>query len=478
MKQPVPLCVDLDGTLLRTDSLWETVLQILKLKPLSLFPLIMTFFRSGRSGFKAAAVDLLVIDPAGLPYHTEILELVDLARRETRPVLLVTGANQRLAVAVADHLGIFDGVIGSEPGSNNTGHDKAAELIRRYGDRCFDYAGNSHADLKVWAHSHAAIVVGNRKLAGKAAEHCPITARFDTGTVSQTKAFLKAIRPHQWVKNIILFLPLVASHRLFEIQVILDACLAFIAFSLCASGLYVMNDLLDLPSDRKHPSKCNRTFAAGNLPLSWGVALCPTLLILSLLVSMALPIRFFLILMTYVALTTSYSFHFKKRVLVDVFFLAGLYTIRLIAGHEATGIAYSHWLTGFSIFFFLSLALIKRGSELVHLRDSGELKTEGRGYTSNDVNTICTLGMVAGGLSVLYLAMYINSPDVNKLYHRPDLLFGLCPLMFYWIARMWLLVDRGWMHHDPVVFAIRDKISYYVVLTGVLITVLAITDYF
>ncbi|MFM1801703.1 MAG: hypothetical protein RJA81_1055, partial [Planctomycetota bacterium] len=157
---------------------------------------------------------------------------------------------------------------------------------------------------------------------------------------------------------------------------------------------------------------------------------------------------------------------------------AGLYTIRLIAGHEATGIAYSHWLTGFSIFFFLSLALIKRGSELVHLRDSGELKTEGRGYTSNDVNTICTLGMVAGGLSVLYLAMYINSPDVNKLYHRPDLLFGLCPLMFYWIARMWLLVDRGWMHHDPVVFAIRDKISYYVLLTGVLITVLAITDYF
>ena len=478
VNQTIALCVDLDGTLLRTDSLWETVLQLVKSNPLALFHLIFAYFRSGRSGFKSAAVDQIVIDPTSLPYHAEVIELIHEARKQGRPVLLVTGANQRLADAISAHIGLFDGVIGSEPGSNNTGQDKAAELIRRFGDRNFDYAGNSHADLKVWAHSHAAIVVGSTKLADKAAKHCTVSARYDAATVSRRKAFAKAIRPHQWVKNIILFLPVLASHRLFEIQVIFDAMLAFVAFSLCASGLYVMNDLLDLTSDRKHPSKCNRTFAAGNLPLSWGVALCPALLLISMLVSIALPLRFFLILMIYVLLTTSYSFHFKKRVLVDVFFLAGLYTIRLIAGHEATGIKYSHWLSGFSIFFFLSLALIKRGSELVHLRDSGELKTEGRGYRTTDVSTICSLGMVAGGLSVLYLAMYINSPDVNKLYRNPDLLFGLCPLMFYWIARMWLLVDRGWMHHDPVVFAIRDKISYYVLFAGVIITFVSIVDFY
>lgn len=464
--------MDLDGTLLRTDSLWETVLQLLKAKPLIIFQLLFAYFRSGRSGFKTATVDNLLIDPANLPYHAEVISLIQEARRQGRSVWLVTGANQRLADAVAEHLGLFDGVIGSETGSNNTGHDKADELVRRFGDKQFDYAGNSRSDLKVWARSHSAIVVGSQKLADKAAQLCPVTTRFDAAAISRPKAFLKAVRPHQWVKNVILFLPLVASHRLFEIDVLINSALAFIAFSLCASGLYVMNDLLDLPADRKHRSKCNRTFAAGNLPLSWGVAICPTLLVLACLVSLFLPWHFFVILLTYVILTTSYSFHFKTRVLVDVFFLASLYTIRLIAGHEATEIEYSHWLTGFSIFFFLSLALIKRGSELVLLRETGQLKTEGRGYYTSDVSTICTLGMVAGGLSVLYLAMYINSSEVNKLYSNPDVLLSLCPLLFYWLGRLWLLVDRGHMHHDPVVFALTDRISYYIaVLVFIIIAV-------
>jgi 4-hydroxybenzoate polyprenyltransferase/phosphoserine phosphatase len=468
-----PLCVDLDGTLIRTDSLWETVLQIIKIKPITLLSLLSAYFRAGRSGFKSKAIDLQLIDPASLPYHSDIIDYIKKARGEGQQILLVTGANQRLADCISAHIGLFDGVIGSHPGSNNTGDDKAAELVSRFGERGFDYAGNSRTDLKVWKHSHAAVVVGSEKLADAARELCPVLARFDAGRMKTRKALVKAIRPHQWFKNVILFLPILASHRLFEIAVIGHAILAFLAFSLCASGLYVMNDLLDLTSDRKHPSKHKRPFAAGNLPLSWGVAMCPALLLISLVISLLLPTRFLLVMVIYVILTTSYSFHFKKRVLVDVFFLASLYTIRLIAGHEATQIKYSHWLTGFSIFFFLSLALVKRGSELVQLRDSGKLHTEGRGYLVSDVPTICNFGMVAGGLSVLYLAMYINSGEVNRLYSNPDLLLALCPLVFYWIGRLWLLVDRGQMHHDPVVFALKDRISYYILCLCAMVVAVA-----
>lgn len=473
-KTLTPLCVDLDGTLVRTDTLWETVLQLVKQSPLAIITLLIAYIRGGRSGFKSTAVDQLVIDPATLPYHPDVVEQVREARHQGRPVLLVTGANQRLAQAVADHVGLFDEVIGSQPGSNNTGTDKADELARRYGEKQFDYFGNSSTDLKVWEKSAAAYVVGSKTLADKAARLCPVAAHFPAATVSRQKSLKKALRPHQWVKNVIIFLPAIASHRLAEPTVILHAILAFIAFSLCASGLYVMNDLLDLPSDRRHPSKCRRPFAAGNLPLSWGVALCPALLLAAFCICLFLPIRFAAVLAIYILLTTSYSFHFKSRVLIDVFFLASLYTIRLIAGHEASRIAYSHWLTGFSIFFFLSLALIKRGSELVLMRNSGKLKTEGRGYQTSDVATICNLGMVSGGLAVLYLAMYISSPEVHKLYENPDLLLGFCPLLFYWIGRLWLIVDRGLMHHDPVVFAIKDRVSYYILFLGFLIALIAV----
>jgi 4-hydroxybenzoate polyprenyltransferase len=304
---------------------------------------------------------------------------------------------------------------------------------------------------------------------------CPIANQFPAATVSVPKSLVKAIRPHQWVKNIIVFLPAVASHRIFEFQVLGNSILAFIAFSLCASGLYVMNDLLDLPSDRLHKSKSKRPFAAGNLPLSWGVAMCPALLLAAFVICIFLPVQYSAVLTTYILLTTAYTFYFKSRVLVDVFFLAALYTIRLIAGHEAANLPYSHWLTGFSIFFFLSLALIKRGSELVVLRNAGKLRTDGRGYQTSDVSTICNQGMVAGGLSVLYLAMYVSSPEIHLRYSSPDLLLALCPLLFYWLSRMWLLVDRGWMHHDPVVFALQDRVSYYILSIATIIGLIAIT---
>ena len=470
-----PICVDLDGTLVRSDTLWETILQLLKKHPSSIFSLVMAYFRSGRSGFKSAAVDQLVIDPVTLPYHKDVLDFIHIAKSHGHPILLVTGANERLAHAVANHIGLFDDVIGSQPGSNNTGADKAEELVRRFGDKKFDYMGNSHADLKVWKHSSSAHVVGSQKLVNQAALLCPVANHFPAATESIKKSLVKAIRPHQWVKNIIVFLPAVASHRIFEFQVIGNSILAFIAFSLCASGLYVMNDLLDLTSDRLHKSKSKRPFAAGNLPLSWGVAMCPALLLAAFVICIFLPVQYSAVLITYILLTTAYTFYFKSRVLVDVFFLAALYTIRLIAGHEAANLPYSHWLTGFSIFFFLSLALIKRGSELVVLRNSGKLRTDGRGYQTSDVSTICNQGMVAGGLSVLYLAMYVSSPEIHLRYSSPDLLLALCPLLFYWLSRMWLLVDRGWMHHDPVVFALQDRVSYYILTIATIIGLIAIT---
>lgn len=264
----VPLCVDLDGTLVRSDSLWETILQLAKRHPAKIVPLLWAYFRGGRAAFKAAAVDALVIDPATLPYHDDVLAEIRRARDAGRPVLLVTGANERLAHAVADHVALFDGVIGSRPGSNNTGHDKADELARRFGERQFDYFGNSHADLKVWARARAALVIGGERLKAQAAGLAPVTFHAPAGTVSHGLAIVQALRPSLWPLDFLVFLPAMAAGHASRSMII-----PFIGVWGISTGSRILGELTNLAAIRKEPGVARQPFAAGNLPLSWGVGM-------------------------------------------------------------------------------------------------------------------------------------------------------------------------------------------------------------
>jgi 4-hydroxybenzoate polyprenyltransferase len=279
---------------------------------------------------------------------------------------------------------------------------------------------------------------------------------------SVSAAALRALRPHQWVKNLILFVPLVTAHKITQPALVLEAMWAFVAFSLCASGVYVLNDLLDLDADRQHGAKRSRPFAAGALPLPAGLVAFPVLMAAGLALGWSLSRGFVATLGVYLVLATSYSWRLKQLPLLDVFCLAALYTIRLIAGHESTGVAYSFWLLVFSMFIFLSLALVKRYVELGAARQENKSALEGRGYGAGDAELVAYLGTASGYLAVLVLALYVNSSEVVVLYQHPMRLLLICPLLLYWMSRVWLLAHRGQVHDDPIVFALKDPASYVV----------------
>jgi 4-hydroxybenzoate polyprenyltransferase len=344
------------------------------------------------------------------------------------------------------------------------GHNKGRALAERFGKKGFDYAGNSSVDLPVWSEARQAIVVNaSEQLAQRARQRTEVSHVFN-GSGSKARALIKALRPHQWVKNFIIFVPLLTSHSFGNTKLVLSGVLAFTAFCFCASGVYVLNDLLDLESDRQHESKKRRPFASGELPLPYGLISAPLLLALSAGVALCLSWQFVAVLALYFVLTTSYSWRVKQIALLDVFFLAGLYTIRLVAGHVATGIKYSFWLLAFSMFIFLSLALVKRFTELKMLRQQNRHDSKGRGYVASDLELVAMLGIANGFLAVLVMALYVNSPEVQneKLYENAKLLLLICPLLLFWISRVWLIAHRGQMHDDPIVFALKDRVSYLI----------------
>jgi 4-hydroxybenzoate polyprenyltransferase len=460
-ENPVPLCVDLDGTLIKTDLLWESLLRLLKRNPLYLLAVPFWWMR-GRAFLKRQLAARVELDPAILPYNDVFLEFLREAKRQGRPLILATASDRELAARVASHVGLFDEVLGSDGQANLRAQAKARLLAERFGERGFDYAGNSSSDLPVWARARAAIVVNaSDGLAQRAAQRAKVGRVFKP-LQCQGGALVRCLRPHQWVKNLIIFVPLLTSHRLGERPLLVDALWAFAAFSLCASGVYVLNDLLDLDADRHHPEKKNRPFAAGDLPLPVGLAIFPLLFLASALVSLKLKPEFAGILAIYFAATTSYSWRLKQVAILDVFVLAGLYSIRLVAGQLATGIILSNWLLVFSMFIFLSLALAKRFLELQMLRQENKTDAKGRGYTASDLELVATLGLVSGYVAVLVLALYVNSDQVRILYGHPTWLLLVCLLLLYWISRVWFIAHRGQMRDDPVVFALRDWVSYAV----------------
>jgi 4-hydroxybenzoate polyprenyltransferase len=272
------------------------------------------------------------------------------------------------------------------------------------------------------------------------------------------KAYLRALRPHQWLKNALVFLPMLAAHQ-FTNEKFGQSFLAFIAFSLVASSVYLLNDLVDLSADRRHPRKRNRPFASGAVPIAHGTWLVPLVLLSGLAVALPLGVTFVIVILSYYAATMAYSFYFKRHLIIDICVLAGLYTLRIVAGGVATSITLSVWLLAFSIFLFFAIAAVKRQAELVEGITSGEVTSAGRGYRVDDLPLVANMAIASGYLSVLVLALYVNSPSVQKLYSQPYALWGICLVLLYWISRMIMVTHRGGMHDDPIVYALNDRIS-------------------
>jgi len=460
----IPLVLDLDGTLVRTDTLIEALLRLLAAHPLLFLSLLPSLLRS-RAAFKRRIAEAARLDPATLIYNEDVLALARKARAAGRLVFLATASDRAVADAVAGHLGLFDGVFASESGINLKGEAKAARLVASFGEAGFDYAGDAEVDRPVWRKARRAIMIlPSPRLARQVESECPDAVAIGRrpGIFAQGRLVARAMRLHQWAKNVLIFVPVLAAHQATPLTE-LRALTAFAAFSLCASSVYLLNDLVDLPHDRLHPSKRRRPFASGALPLSLAPLLIALTLGGGLLLAAFLPVNFLLMLLVYYVCTVSYSFFLKRQMVADVLMLAALYTIRVFAGAAATAISVSPWLLAFSMFLFFSLAVVKRQSELTLNLRAGRGEVSGRGYLLEDLSMLHSMAASSGYMAVLVMALYINSTDVLALYHSPKALWLLCPVLLFWISRVLMLSHRGQMNDDPVVFALTDRIS---LLTG------------
>jgi 4-hydroxybenzoate polyprenyltransferase/phosphoserine phosphatase len=466
----VPLYVDLDGTLVATDLLWESSLALVRAQPLSLLAAPLWLFR-GKAVLKTEIARRVTIDVKNLPYRPEVLEFLKSQRATGRKIVLATASYESFARAVADHLGLFDHVIASGGGVNLKGKKKLERIVSDSNGAQYDYIGDSRADRPIWAGARLAVVVCSERAKGA------YQARGDGYQVishpgTRLRDWARALRPHQWAKNTLLALPLIASHRFTEAPLLFALGLAVLAFSLMASFVYVVNDLLDLQHDRRHRTKKNRPFASGAVPIPVGVLTAVGLLTAAVVLASALPRSFQLLLVLYLVTTTLYSLYLKKKLLVDVICLAGLYSLRVFAGGEAVGIEVSDWLLAFSMFLFFSLALAKRYTELTRSADTSSSKTSGRGYRIDDLDLIRSTGSTSGLIAVLVFSLYIqNAFSASQLYSYPRLLWLICPILLYWISRIWFLASRDQLSDDPVVFALKDRISQ---LSAVLVALILV----
>lgn len=469
-KQAIPFAVDLDGTLIATDLLWEGLFLLLRKNPLFLF-MVPIWVLSGPARLKREIAARIDIDAAGLPYRNEVLARLREERASGRQIVLATGTPRRFAEAIAAHLGLFDKVLATDGAHNLTSGRKKTALVDAYGDAGFDYVGNSRHDLKVFDSARAAIVVAPDRHAARwqSSHGCEL---LETPKPS-FKTVIKMLRAHQWLKNGLIAVPMILSHEYFNFGMLTACILAFISFSAAASAIYIINDFFDLALDRRHPTKRNRPFASGLLSMPFGFGSVGVLLTISLATASFLPIQFVGVLLAYLVATTAYSFSIKRMLLIDVLTLAGLYTIRILAGAAATGVDVSFWLLAFSIFFFLSLALVKRYVELRSTTLPVGERIAGRGYRAEDQEIVAQAGMASAFSSALVLALYIDSDAVRELYTKPWLVWPLAPIVLYLTMRVWILARRDEMHDDPVVFIIRDWRSQLVAAFGAILLVIA-----
>ena len=456
----VPICTDLDGTLVKTNMLMETLAAVVTRRPWLVFAAFFWFARGGRAALKRELASRAAIDFATLPYDENLLKDLHRERAAGRKLVLATAADSIVANQLSDHLGIFDSVIASDGKRNVKGEVKAAELVARFGERGYDFVGEDRFDFPAWEHARSAIVVGGSRAVLRRLDAMGTPKRCIDRPRNRVLALVRGLRVYQWAKNLLVFVPLLTAHRFLDGESIAASILAFLAFSLVASAVYLANDVVDLQDDRRHPTKRRRALASGELPIWAALALVPALLAGAACVALLLPWEFGALLAAYVAANLCYSAGLKRVALVDVFVLAGLYTLRILAGAAAIEVPVSHWLLAFSLFAFLSLALAKRFVEVASVAAREEARVGGRGYFADDGALLGMLGTASGYLSVLVFALYITSGDVVALYRHPAVLWFAVPLLLYWMSRVWLLAHRGALHEDPLLFALHDLPSY------------------
>lgn len=467
-----PLFVDLDGTLLKVDLLPEAMLSAACRQPWR-FLRAVAHLSHGRAAFKRALAEAVPVDPRNLPWREEVLELIASERAKGRQIVLATASDDLWAQAVADELGLFDDVLTSNGVHNLKGENKLAAIrdwCHREGFAAFDYVGDSAADLPIWRGARRAYLVAPSSAVASQAQANHADTQLLCRRSGRLAALTRLMRPHQWIKNLLIVVPLITSHRLLELPLVVAALTALVCFILAASAVYVLNDLLDLTADRKHPVKRKRPFSSGAIPVAWGPPLVVALSGAGLgLAAWLLPPAFTVALVVYIVVTTLYSSILKRIAMLDVIVLACLYTLRVLAGGLATGIVVTEWLMAFSLFIFVSLAFAKRYTELARLGDDAPAHDH-RGYRHEDLSLLEVLGPASGLIAVLVLALYLQSQQMQRLYSQPWALWLLCPLLLYWISRLWMKAKRRELDYDPVVFAARDTVSYTVaVLAGALL---------
>jgi 4-hydroxybenzoate polyprenyltransferase/phosphoserine phosphatase len=465
----LPLIVDLDGTLTPTDTLFESLILLAKESPLRFLCLPFALFK-GRACFKDAISSTISIDAEHLPYHQDFIDYLSQEKLNGRKIVLATAAHHSIAQKVAAHLGLFDHFLASNLEINLKGIAKLQAIREKISDH-FIYAGDSKSDLPIWQAAQSAILVGvTPSVAEEVRKSTPIECEFPAQKAN-FKDWLRALRVHQWVKNLLLFVPLLTAFSFFDFEKIREIGAAFIAFSLAASATYIVNDLWDLNSDRQHLRKRHRPFASAKLSIPKGVGVAFLALAVAFILAFSVSKAFVLMLLLYVFLTSIYSWVLKSYVLIDVLMLSLLYTFRILTGSVAVRIPTSSWLLAFSVFLFLSLALVKRCAELVSLNQVDGNATKGRDYRVTDLIVLWPMGVGSALSAVVVFGLFISSPETYEHYGSPQLLWLVAIGLIYWLGRLWIKTSRGEMHDDPVVYVFKDGGSRTIIF-GIIVVML------
>jgi 4-hydroxybenzoate polyprenyltransferase/phosphoserine phosphatase len=467
----LPIVVDLDGTLTPTDTLIESLIKLVKQSPINLMRLPLWLLKS-RAGFKASLAAHVSFSAIHLPYCEPLLAYLREEKAKGRSIILATAAHKSIAEAVSTHLGLFDKVLATEAGHNLKGKAKLQAIEEKVGKE-FVYCGDSYSDLPIWEKAQAGILVGvSSHLAETVRRKVHIEREFPKEGAGLA-LWVQAFRVHQWLKNILLFVPVLTSFSFMKIAVLCTMTMAFLSFSFATSAIYILNDLSDLENDRAHPRKRLRPFASAKLPILHGVSVAGIALVLASIIALVVSKEFFLMLLLYLALSSAYTLLLKKYIIVDVLILSLFYILRILAGSTASGVVTSSWLLAFSFFIFMSLALVKRCAELVSLKQQGKNITEGRNYYITDLVVLWPMGIGAAMSAVVIFGLFISAPETKTHYATPDLLWLVAICLIYWLARIWVKTSRGEMDDDPVLYSIKDKNGLVIVFIMVIIILIA-----
>jgi len=466
------LVVDLDQSLLKIDLFKEVLAVSLINNPRVFFKtILLAIYNKAKAKDFLAKNTKIVYDT--LPYDNLVIDIIANYRAKGFQILLATGAPKEYALPIAKHLGLFDNVIATDENKNNVGGEKLEAIRKTIGDD-FIYLADSKKDLPIWLHCKKAILVGKNNVLQKEFKKNGVEIIDEINTRKSFLAIIaKQLRIHQWSKNILVFVPAIAGHSLFEEGIFFEIFLAFCTFCLISSGIYIINDIHDIDSDRKHPINKDRPITSGQLPVNLALFISMIMFIIGAMLTLGLGFLFSIVISSYILLNIIYTCYIKQVIILDLILLMTFYTIRLLAGYVSLAVLPSPWLLSFSIFLFFSLGLLKRYIEIILLQEKNVVTISGRGYSLKDSNILMTMGVSSSIIAGLVLLLYTGSENVTVLYNRPIILIALVPIYLYWITWMWLMAERGKMESDPVIFAVKNKSTYIVLACLIIVGILA-----